>query len=74
MFVDLVGSSALSGRLDPEDMRTVITGYQNAVAGVAEVACCPGLPPTQESSCRRDLPYHLRGNALNHAAQRLGPA
>jgi hypothetical protein len=26
MFVDLVGSTALSGRLDPEDMRTVITG------------------------------------------------
>src|ERR1700682_1770576 len=34
MFVDLVGSTALSGRLDPEDMRTVITGYQNAGAGM----------------------------------------
>ncbi len=34
MFVDLVGSTALSGRLDPEDMREVITSYQNAVAGV----------------------------------------
>ena len=34
MFVDLVGSTALSARLDPEDMRTVITGYQNTVAGV----------------------------------------
>jgi SAM domain (Sterile alpha motif) len=34
MFVDLVGSTALSGRLDPEDMRTVITRYQNTVAGV----------------------------------------
>ena len=33
MFVDLVGSSALSGRLDPEDMREVIRAYQNAVAG-----------------------------------------
>ena len=33
MFVDLVGSTALSGRLDPEEMREVITGYQNAVAG-----------------------------------------
>ena len=33
MFVDLVGSTALSARLDPEDMRDVIRGYQNAVAG-----------------------------------------
>jgi class 3 adenylate cyclase/predicted ATPase len=34
MFVDLVGSTTLSGRLDPEDMSLVITGYQNTVAGV----------------------------------------
>jgi hypothetical protein len=33
MFVDLVGSTALSARLDPEDMREVIRGYQNTVAG-----------------------------------------
>ncbi len=33
MFVDLVGSTALSARLDPEDMREVIRAYQNAVAG-----------------------------------------
>jgi class 3 adenylate cyclase len=32
MFVDLVGSTALSARLDPEDMQTVIRAYQNAVA------------------------------------------
>ncbi len=32
MFVDLVGSTALSGRLDPEDLRAVIRGYQKAVA------------------------------------------
>ena len=31
MFVDLVGSTQLSTRLDPEDMRVVITTYQNAV-------------------------------------------
>ena len=34
MFVDLVGSTALSGRLDPEDMRAVIRAYQDACAGV----------------------------------------
>ena len=33
MFVDLVGSTALSTRLDPEEMREVIRAYQNAVAG-----------------------------------------
>jgi predicted ATPase/class 3 adenylate cyclase len=33
MFVDLVGSTALSARLDPEDMRGVLRAYQNAVAG-----------------------------------------
>ena len=33
MFVDLVGSTALSNRLDPEDLRSVIRKYQDAVVG-----------------------------------------
>lgn len=33
MFVDLVGSTALSSRLDPEEMRQLMRSYQNAVAG-----------------------------------------
>jgi class 3 adenylate cyclase/predicted ATPase len=33
MFVDLVGSTALSSRLDPEEMREVLHAYQNTVAG-----------------------------------------
>ncbi|MFO1061942.1 MAG: adenylate/guanylate cyclase domain-containing protein [Dongiaceae bacterium] len=33
MFVDLVGSTALSQRLDPEEMRDVLQDYQNMVAG-----------------------------------------
>jgi class 3 adenylate cyclase/tetratricopeptide (TPR) repeat protein len=33
MFVDLVGSTALAGQLDPEDMGALIRAYQNAVAG-----------------------------------------
>ncbi len=33
LFCDLVGSTALSGRLDPEDMSALIRTYQNAVAG-----------------------------------------
>ena len=34
MFCDLVGSTALSARLDPEDMRQVIHAYQDACSGV----------------------------------------
>ena len=32
MFSDLVGSTALSARMDPEDLREVIGGYQKCVA------------------------------------------
>jgi class 3 adenylate cyclase/predicted ATPase len=34
MFCDLVGSTALSARLDPEDLREVIAAYHSAVANV----------------------------------------
>ena len=34
MFCDLVGSTELSGRLDPEDLREVMRRYQDTVAGV----------------------------------------
>lgn len=33
MFVDLVGSTALSARLDPEEMREILRSYQDLVAG-----------------------------------------
>src|ERR1700751_5739600 len=32
MFSDLVGSTALSGRMDPEDLREVISAYQKCAA------------------------------------------
>jgi class 3 adenylate cyclase/tetratricopeptide (TPR) repeat protein len=32
MFSDLVGSTALSARMDPEDLREIISAYQKAVA------------------------------------------
>jgi class 3 adenylate cyclase/predicted ATPase len=35
MFCDLVGSTELASRLDPEDLREVITAYHRAVADVA---------------------------------------
>jgi class 3 adenylate cyclase len=36
MFCDLVGSTALSAQLDPEDLRTVIGAYHRCVAKVIE--------------------------------------
>jgi class 3 adenylate cyclase len=36
MFSDLVGSTALSARMDPEDLREVISVYQNCVAGTVK--------------------------------------
>src|SRR6516165_2050488 len=36
MFSDLVGSTALSGRMDPEDLREVISGYQKCVADTVQ--------------------------------------
>jgi class 3 adenylate cyclase/predicted ATPase len=36
MFSDLVGSTALSGRMDPEDLREVISAYQRCVADTVQ--------------------------------------
>jgi class 3 adenylate cyclase len=36
MFCDLVGSTALSARMDPEDLREIISAYQKSVAETAQ--------------------------------------
>jgi class 3 adenylate cyclase len=36
MFSDLVGSTALSARMDPEDLRVIISAYQKCVAQTVE--------------------------------------
>jgi len=36
MFCDLVGSTDLAGRLDPEDLRAVVRAYQETAAEVIE--------------------------------------
>jgi class 3 adenylate cyclase len=36
MFCDLVGSTALSTRMDPEDLREVISAYQKCVADTVQ--------------------------------------
>jgi predicted ATPase/class 3 adenylate cyclase len=41
MFVDLVGSTEMATKVDPEEVRDVITGYQNTVAGI--VTCHDGF-------------------------------
>src|SRR5690242_3689950 len=34
MFSDMVGSTALSARMDPEDLREIISAYQSCVAQI----------------------------------------
>jgi class 3 adenylate cyclase len=36
MFTDLIGSTALSARMDPEDLREVISAYQKCVSETVE--------------------------------------
>jgi class 3 adenylate cyclase/tetratricopeptide (TPR) repeat protein len=38
MFCDLVGSTALSARLDPEDLRDLLTAYQRHATAIVEAA------------------------------------
>ena len=60
MFVDLVGSTALSAQLDPEEMGAVLRGYQNAVAG--EIAAVRG-PCREVHGRRRARLFRLAGGA-----------
>lgn len=66
VFVDLVGSTEMATRMDAEDMRDVITSYQNTVAGVVSrfegfvakfmgdgVLCYFGWPRANEDDAER---------------------
>jgi class 3 adenylate cyclase len=66
MFCDLAGSTALSARLDPEDMRQVIRAYQDACSGVVTrydgfvakfmgdgILAYFGFPPAHEDDAER---------------------
>ncbi len=66
MFIDLVGSTEMASRIDAEDMRNVITNYQNTVAGVVSryegfvakfmgdgVLCYFGWPRANEDDAER---------------------
>jgi class 3 adenylate cyclase len=66
MFSDLVGSTALSARMDPEDLREVISAYQRCVAETVQrfggfvarymgdgVLVCFGYPQAHEHDAER---------------------
>lgn len=68
MFVDLVGSTELATKMDPEDMRAIITNYQNIVAGIVSrydgfvakfmgdgVLCYFGWPRANEDDAERSV-------------------
>lgn len=81
MFVDLVGSTALSAEFDPEDLGELLRAYQNAVAGeivrfeghVAKfmgdgVLACFGWPRAHEDEAERAI---RAGLAVLDAVDRL---
>jgi class 3 adenylate cyclase/predicted ATPase len=83
MFCDLVGSTALSARLDPEDMREVIGGYHRCVAETIAhfegflakymgdgVLVYFGYPQAHEDDAERAV---RAGLALGQAVQALRP-
>jgi class 3 adenylate cyclase/predicted ATPase len=84
MFVDLVGSTALSARLDPEDMREIITTYHRCCAGVIVanggfvakylgdgVLACFGYPQAHEHDAERAV---RAGLEIAEAAPKLKTA
>jgi class 3 adenylate cyclase len=81
MFVDLIGSTALSSRLDPEELSEVIREYQDAVASVATrfeghiaqylgdgVLCYFGWPRAFEDAAERAVGAGL---AINRAIAKV---
>ena len=87
MFVDLVGSTALAARLDPEDMREVIRAYQEACAEVVRrfdghvakfmgdgVLAYFGWPRAHEDDAERAVRAGLRASeAVEPATPAGGP-
>ena len=72
MFSDLVGSMALSARMDPEDLREIISTYQKCVASVVQrfggfvakytgdgVLVYVGYPQSHEDDAERALRAEL---------------
>jgi class 3 adenylate cyclase len=73
MFSDLVGSTALAARMDPEDPREVISAYQKCVAETVKrfggfvvkymgdgVLVYFGYRRAEHAACGAELPSSLR--------------
>jgi class 3 adenylate cyclase len=84
MFSDLVGSTALSARMDPEDLREVISAYQKRVAETVQrfdgyvakymgdgVLIFFGYPQAHEDDAERAV---RAGAGADHGGQRIEPA
>ena len=85
MFSDLVGSTALSARLDPEDMREVIRAYQDACSGAVArydgfvakfmgdgVLAYFGFPRAHEEDAERAGPGRPRHRGRRRQARNAG--
>jgi hypothetical protein len=59
MFCDLVGSTALSARLDPEDLRGIIGAYQRSCTELIERRPCT-WPRSHHCGYHRVLTPHVR--------------
>src|ERR1700722_18065593 len=74
MFSDLVGSTALSARLDPEDMREVIRAYQHACSR-APMRRMPSVRSGPASTSRPSSPSSKRGRMkISRSASASRPA
>jgi len=87
MFCDLVGSSELAARIDPEEMREVVRNYQQACAGVVTrfeghlaqflgdgVLAYFGYPQAHEDAAERAVRAALGiVQAVSQLAPRAGP-
>jgi class 3 adenylate cyclase len=72
MFSDLVGSTALSARMDPEDLREIISSYQKCVAETVRRFRCKymgdgvliyfGYPQAHEDAFRRPMTIQRNTN------------
>lgn len=86
MFCDLVGSTALSARLDPEDFRDIIASYQNCAAQILRrsagfvarymgdgVLAYFGYPEAREDDAERAVRTGLELVAAVSALKTLAP-
>src|SRR6266567_3444541 len=84
MFSDLVGSTALSARMDPEDLREVISAYQKCVAETVRrfggfvakylgdgVLVYFGYPQAHEDDAERAVRAGLELNAASAVRRRI---